>query len=80
MVYGVYIVRDLKSTFMTPGFSMNDEVAVRNFAHAVTTSQDVIHSHRQDFELYKVGTYDNETGVISMLEVKELLCEGKDFE
>lgn len=80
MIFGVYVVRDIKSTFMTPAFSINDQVAVRNFAHAVTTSQDVIHSHKEDFELYKVGEYDNETGFITRFEVKDLLCEGKDFE
>lgn len=80
MIYGVYCVRDVKSTFMTPTIDQNDSTAVRNFAHAIKTSGTVISSHAKDFELYKVGTYDNETGFIEKLEVRELIAEGGDFE
>lgn len=79
MKLGVYVVRDVKSTFMTPTFDVNDNTAIRNFAHAVQTSGTVISSHKQDFELYKVGEYDNETGFVEKLDVRELLCEGSDF-
>lgn len=79
MLYGVYVVRDIKSTFMTPTVDINDNVAVRNFAHAIQTSGTVISSHKEDFELYKVGIYDNETGFIDKFDVRELIAEGKDF-
>lgn len=79
MKFGVYVVRDVKSTFMTPTVDSNDQTAIRNFAHAVMTSDSVISSHKQDFELYKVGVYDNETGFIEKLDVRELLAEGSDF-
>lgn len=79
MILGVYVVRDVKSTFMTPTVDQNDNTAIRNFAHAVMKSDSVISSHKKDFELYKIGTYDNETGFIEKLDVRELLAEGSDF-
>ncbi|AXB22585.1 nonstructural protein [Alces alces faeces associated microvirus MP18 4940] len=79
MVFGVYVVRDLKSTFMTPTVDQNDSTAARNFAHAVMKSDSVISSHKSDFELYKIATFDNETGSIVPLEVKELVVEGVNF-
>lgn len=79
MIYGVYVVRDIKSTFLTPGFNVNDQVAIRSFAHAIQSSNDVISTHKEDFELYKVGEYDNETGFVKTFDIRELLAEGKDF-
>lgn len=79
MIYGVYVVRDIKSTFMTPSVDFNDSTAIRNFAHAIETAGSIISSHKGDFELYKIGTYDNETGFIEKLDLRELLAEGSDF-
>lgn len=79
MKLGVYVVRDVKSTFMTPTVDQNDSVAVRNFAHAIMTSGSVISSHKEDFELYKIGEYDNETGFIVPFDVRELVAEGRSF-
>lgn len=79
MIYGVYVVRDVKSTFMTPTIDVNDSVAMRNFAHAIENSGSVMTSHKEDFELYKVAEYNNETGLFKPFDVRELICEGVDF-
>lgn len=80
MKYGVYVIRDIKSTFMTPTVDINDNLAIRNFAHAVTRSEGVINSHKQDFQLFKIAVYDNDTGYIEKFDAIKLLAEGSDFE
>lgn len=58
----IYAIRDAKTCFMTPVPEMNDQSAARNFEHAVSASDSLMHSHPGDFALYSLGTYDNETG------------------
>lgn len=79
MVLGVYCIRDKKSTFMSVTVDQNDNVAVRNFAHAVMNSNSVMTSHKEDFELYRIGDWDNESGRISSYDVLSLIAEGGQF-
>lgn len=65
MVLGVYAIRDVKVGFLTPTVEQNERVAIRNFSHAVVNSQSVLSSYAKDFALYRLGTYDNDTGVIT---------------
>lgn len=67
MITGLYAIKDAKSTFMPCTVDVNDATAVRNFEHAVCQPDSLLASHPNDFALFKVGEYDNETGVISPL-------------
>lgn len=80
MLYGIYCVRDLKTSFLSPTVDVNDASAVRNFSHAIIASDNIMHTHRSDFELFKLGTFDTDTASISLFDVRELLFEGKDVE
>jgi hypothetical protein len=40
----------------------------------------VMHSHPQDFSLWKVGEFDNETGAVSCVFPLELIMEGENVE
>lgn len=62
MKFGIYCVRDVKAGFQTPTCQVNDPVAIRGFASAVMQSDSVLFTHAQDFALYKVGTFDADTG------------------
>lgn len=64
MVLGIYAIRDVKVGFLTPTVEQNERVAIRNFSHAVANSQSVLSSYAKDFALYRLGTYDNDTGAI----------------
>lgn len=65
MITGIYAIKDAKSTFMPCTVDVNDATAIRNFEHAVFQPDSLLASHPNDFALFKVGEYDNETGVIS---------------
>lgn len=75
MIFGVYVVRDLKTGFMTPTFDINDQAAIRNFKYAVGKTDSLMHVCKSDFDLFKIGDYDSETGEIFEREHK-LLAQG----
>lgn len=64
MIYGLYSMRDIKTGFMTPVLEANDEAATRNFYHTIWNSEGILYSFAQDFTLYKVGSFDAETGAV----------------
>lgn len=64
MKYGLYAIKDAKSTFMPCNVDFNDACAIRNFEHAVRQPDSLLASHPNDYSLCKVGEYDNENGVI----------------
>lgn len=76
MKFNVYSIRDSKTGFLSPTFEVNDAVAMRNFEHAVVNSDSVLFSHARDFDLYKIGTFDSDTGKILSLELPINLCSG----
>lgn len=76
MKYSIYCVRDNKTSFMTPTIDQNDGSAMRNFAYAVEHTEGILSASRQDFDLYKLGSFDSDTGLITSLTVPELIMSG----
>lgn len=65
MIYGVYSMRDSKTGFMSVTLDQNDDAAARNFSHAVVTSDGILRTHAEDFSLYRLGSFDTDSGVLS---------------
>lgn len=66
MISGVYALKDVKVGFWKPFTQPNDAVAKREFDNLVNGSADTfIVQNYQDLELYKIGSYDDETGVLT---------------
>lgn len=61
----IYAVRDDKLGFSTMFTAVNDVVAIRNFASAVNTPGTVMHEFPEDFVICRLGTFDDDKGVIS---------------
>ncbi len=76
MNYSIYCVRDNKTSFMTPTIDQNDGSAMRNFAYAVEHTDGILSASRQDFDLYKLGSFNSDTGRITPLTVPELIMSG----
>lgn len=76
MKYSLYCVRDNKTSFMTPTIDQNDACAMRNFTYAVQHTEGVLSASRQDFDLYKLGSFDSDSGRIIPLTVPELIMSG----
>lgn len=75
MIYGLYAIKDAKSTFMPCNADLNDACAIRNFEHAVRQPDSLLRSHPNDYSLFKVGTYDNVGGYIDSIDPPVMLCD-----
>ena len=70
MIYKLYSIRDIKANSYSEPFSApNDEVAVRKYAYLMSKSEMIA----DDTELYCVGTFDFERGLIIEGEQEYLL-------
>lgn len=76
MLMPVYCIKDNKSGFLTPTVDQNDATAMRNFEHALMNANTVLGTHPADFDLYKLGVFDSESGRIESLPTPELICGG----
>lgn len=64
MKVGVYSMRDAVSgNFQNPTFEINDAAAARNFKFSVNNN-DFIGFNAADFDLFKIGVFDTQTGVL----------------
>lgn len=64
MTFGIYAIKDAKTTFMPANVDYNDASAIRNFEHAVCQPDSLLRSHSADYTLWRVGQFDNEHGEI----------------
>lgn len=66
MLKNIYVCYDSKTKiFSAPFYAIRDEQATRDFAYAANDPQTDICRHSSDFALYKLGSYDDETGLIT---------------
>lgn len=65
MIYGIYSVKDLKTGYLPPTYDVNDLSSMRNFEHACMNPDSLFFTHASDYQLFKVGSFDTETGEIT---------------
>lgn len=71
MIKNLYAVKDVVAgRFDTPFLSDSDAVAMRDFKHAVSVadSKSLLGSHPNDFQLFNLGTYCVNTGVVEPIQ------------
>lgn len=62
----VFSVYDSKARhFGQPHLQQNSDVAVRAFAEAANTPGNPISANPEDYTLVEIGTFDDETGLLS---------------
>lgn len=79
MTYGIYAIKDAKTTFMPANVDYNDASAIRNFEFAARQPDSLLQSHPADYSLWKLGTFDNESGVIVSLWPIEQLADASSI-
>lgn len=76
----VLAIRDVKSEcFKAPHFSIAVGSAIREFGDACSNPDSFISKHKEDYQLYQVGTFDEVQGVLVPFNVPVLLCSATDF-
>lgn len=74
----VYAVRDLRAgRFGDPFASINDAVATRHFSEQCCSVSPRV---RSDFELFRLGDLDDESGVMTVLPVPAHVADGAAVE
>lgn len=62
MIYPLYSIRDIKGDYFSPRIEQNEPSAIRSFAFTVNTPGTTIHSFPEDYQLFRVGDFDSDTG------------------
>lgn len=80
MIQKVFGVRDTKAlAFLQPFFSASVGAAVRAFGDAVNEGNSPLAKHPEDYLLYELADFDDQSGeFISCTPIKMLGC-GRDF-
>lgn len=65
MKYGIYSVRDKLSGYLNMFLEKSDAHATRNFSIIVNDDTSVISSCPGDYDLYRIGSFDTDSGCLS---------------
>lgn len=76
MIYGLYCMKDEKVGYLTVTQDVNDYSAMRNFKYSLSKSDSFAAFSKNDFKLYKMGTFDNISGEIVLESSPTLLLSG----
>lgn len=62
----IYSVKDVKVGFMSPFIRSNDSLAIRDFKDAISDDHptNALHKHPEDYELWCLGEFLQDSGVI----------------
>lgn len=74
-VRNLYAIKDIKSGFSDPCIQVNDAVAARSFERQVPVMSDSLGIPLSDFQLWRVGKFDSDSGML-VPETPVLLLEG----
>lgn len=74
----VSVYDTIANLYGSPFVAINRATAMRSFhgEQAVRPERGPMQSHPEDFALYQLGTFDDSTGTISLLNPPEFLCRG----
>lgn len=72
MILKVFSIRDAKGeVFHTPFFKRHHGEAERDFMALVRDPKSQLHQFPDDFDLYFIGEYDDQTGVFKSLDTPQ---------
>lgn len=76
----IFSVYDNKArAFSTPFFTVNRDVGIRHFERAVNDPSVDFHHHPSDFNLFELGEFETETGVITPYDKQVNLGLGSQY-
>lgn len=63
MITKIFSVYDVKTqAYMTPFFSATPGSAIRSFTDAAVNPDSIVAAHPEDFHLYEIGEFNDQTG------------------
>lgn len=76
MKYPIISYRDKKVGFSPPQCEQSETAAIRGFAYAINSRDGMMNFAPNDYELYKIGSFDTDTGLIVPESIPVLLVSG----
>lgn len=76
MKFPVYSYRDSKVGFGSPIVETNDQTAVRGFSFAMNNPQGMMNFAPGDYDLYKIGEFDPDKGILYSEDIPVMICSG----
>jgi len=65
MIQKIFAIRDIKAgNYATPFFMPSNGLAIRAFSDLVSDPKTTINRHPDDFQLFVIGEYDDNSGEI----------------
>lgn len=75
-----YSIYDIKAEiYHVPSYCHNDAHARRMYMSEIGKSQSVFHQFPEDFRIFKVGSFDDSTGMLTPEKTPVMLCELKSL-
>lgn len=76
----IYSIFDLKSEeFSPPFFQKNDRLAMRTISETAKGPQSLLNSYPEDFMLYRIGEFDQSSGMITCDNRPHMIMSVKDL-
>ena len=80
MIIKIFSINDVKAaSFGQPFFAMNKGIAVRMFSDLVNDKNSMVSKHPDDFKLYMLGEFDDNSGGLSPVAQPEFLHSASEF-
>lgn len=77
----IYALRDAKAGYyLAPSYARQDGEAIRDLAIAKNNPTTKIHMYLEDYDLYYLGEYDDQTGKMDLLDSPQHLKKAIEIE
>lgn len=74
MKINAYVIYDSKARiYNKPFYFLNDQVALRAASDICSDQNSDVANHPEDFSMFKIGTYDDETAMLLQLSTPEIV-------
>lgn len=81
MTLQIYAIHDVKAQcFGNPFFLSHNGIALREFSDLSNDPQSRINKHPEDYKLYNLGEYDDNSGAFTSLSQPKFLANATDFQ
>lgn len=79
MILKAYAIRDSKAEmYNVPFFNKTHGEAERNFKQLVNDEKSMVHKYPDDYDLYHIGQYDDDKGVLIALSTPEHILKASN--
>jgi len=80
MKYSVCAVKDRAvDAFNRPLYVPTIGVAIRSFTDECNKTDSELHIHPEDYDLYEIGTWDDQTAIYISLEAPRVIARAQDI-